>query len=57
MPRAHTLTILSDVHYASAAEQARGDGYELVGEQKVFWGCQGSQGPSAARRAGLDPDG
>ena len=31
MPRAHTLAILSDVHYASAAEQARGDEYELTG--------------------------
>ena len=26
------------------------------GEQKVFWGCQRRQGPTA-RRAGLDPDG
>ena len=31
MPRATTLAILSDVHYASAAEQARGDDYELTG--------------------------
>lgn len=31
MPRVTTLAILSDVHYASAAEQARGDDYELVG--------------------------
>ncbi len=31
MPPATTLAILSDVHYASAAEQARGDDYELEG--------------------------
>jgi hypothetical protein len=27
------------------------------GEQRVFWGCQRSQGLRAARRARLDPDG
>lgn len=31
MSRAIRLTILSDVHYACAAEQARGDDYELAG--------------------------
>ncbi len=31
MPRTHTLAILSDVHYASATEKARGDDYELAG--------------------------
>ncbi len=29
--RNYTLGILSDIHYASAAERARGDNYELVG--------------------------
>lgn len=29
MPRAVTLAILSDIHYASAAEQARGNDYEF----------------------------
>ncbi len=49
MPRPITLAILSDVHYASAAEQARGDDYELAGvthpllrlfskvHQRFFW--------------------
>jgi hypothetical protein len=31
VPRSHRLVILSDVHYASAAEQARGDDYETRG--------------------------
>jgi hypothetical protein len=31
MPRPATLAILSDIHYASAAEQARGDAYEYCG--------------------------
>lgn len=31
MPSAIHLTILSDVHYASAAEQARGEDFELAG--------------------------
>lgn len=31
MHRCYTLAIVSDIHYASAAEQARGHGFELVG--------------------------
>jgi hypothetical protein len=29
MPRSYTIAILSDIHYAGAAEQSRGDQYEL----------------------------
>ena len=31
MPRTYTIAILSDIHYAGAAEQARGNSYELSG--------------------------
>src|SRR6266567_4071001 len=31
MPRTFRLAILSDIHYAGAAEQARGDDYEFTG--------------------------
>jgi hypothetical protein len=31
MPRTATLVVLSDIHYASAAEKARGNDYELQG--------------------------
>jgi len=31
MRRCYTLAIVSDIHYASAAEQARGHGFELAG--------------------------
>jgi hypothetical protein len=34
--RNYTLGILSDIHYASAAEQARGNDYELVGISNPF---------------------
>jgi hypothetical protein len=31
MSRDYAIAVLSDIHYASAAEQARGDDYELAG--------------------------
>jgi hypothetical protein len=37
MVRTCTLAILSDIHYASAAEQARGPDYELVGVRNPLW--------------------
>ncbi len=33
MRRVYTLAVVSDIHYAGAAEQARGHGFELVGLQ------------------------
>jgi hypothetical protein len=30
MAQLYRLTIVSDIHYASAAEQARGDDYEIA---------------------------
>ena len=37
MARPITLVILSDIHYACAAERARGDDYELRGMTSRFW--------------------
>jgi len=39
MSRVFTLGILSDIHYASAAEQARGAGYELQGVSNQLLRC------------------
>ncbi|GAA0762708.1 hypothetical protein GCM10009107_47470 [Ideonella azotifigens] len=32
-------------------------GLDAVGNRGVFWGCERSQGPVAAKRPSLDPDG